>query len=72
MDLVDTVLRYVVVPICAFVWIMYQRQQEHNTQIAVLKTEVEMARLSYDREIREIKSMLQRILQKLDEKVDKR
>jgi hypothetical protein len=71
MDVFETILRYVVVPVCAFVWVMYQRQQDHTTQIAVLKTESEMARLAHDREIKEIRSMLQRILEKLDDKVDK-
>ena len=71
MDVFETILRYVVVPVCAFVWVMYQRQQDHTTQIAVLKTESEMARLSHDREIRDIKVKLDQILAKLDDKADK-
>lgn len=71
MEVLDTVLRYVVMPLGAFVWLMYQRQQDHATQIAVLRTETEMARQSHDREIKEIKEKLDRILQKLDEKADK-
>jgi hypothetical protein len=71
MEVLDTVLRYVVMPLGAFVWLMYQRQQDHATQIAVLRTETEMARLSHDREIKEIKDKLDKILQKLDEKADK-
>jgi len=71
MEVLDTVLRYVVMPLGAFVWLMYQRQQDHATQIAVLRTETEMARLAHDREIKEIKDKLDKILQKLDEKADK-
>jgi hypothetical protein len=71
MEVLDTVLRYVVMPLGAFVWLMYQRQQDHATQIAVLKTETEMARQSHDREIKEIKDKLDKILEKLDEKADK-
>lgn len=71
MEVLDTVLRYVVMPLGAFVWLMYQRQQDHATQIAVLRTETEMARQSHDREIKEIKDKLDKILQKLDEKADK-
>ena len=71
MDAVDTLMRYVVVPLGAFVWLMYQRQQDHTTQIAVLRTETDMARQSYDREIADIKDKLDRILEKLDDKADK-
>ena len=71
MDVLDSVMRYVVIPLGGFVWLMYQRQQDHTTQIAVLKTETEMARQNHDREIKEIKEKLDKILLKLDEKADK-
>ena len=71
MEVLDSVMRYIVVPLGAFVWLIFQRQQDHTTQIAVLKTETEMARTSHDREIKEIKDKLDKILQKLDEKADK-
>jgi len=71
MEVLDTVLRYIVMPMGAFVWLMYQRQQDHTTQIAVLKTETEMSRQSHDREIKEIKVKLDQILEKLDDKADK-
>lgn len=71
MDVIDTVIRYIVVPLGAFVWLMYQRQQDHETQIAVLRTETEMGRQAHDREIKEIKDKLDKILEKLDEKADK-
>lgn len=71
MEVIDTILRYIVMPLGAFVWLMYQRQQDHATQIAVLRTETEMARQSHDREIKEIKDKLDKILEKLDEKADK-
>jgi hypothetical protein len=71
MEIFDSVMRYVVIPIAGFVWLIFQRQQDHTTQIAVLKTETEMARQNHDREIKEIKAKLDQILQKLDEKADK-
>lgn len=71
MEMLDTFLRYVVMPLAAFVWLMYQRQQDHATQIAVLRTETQMAREAHDREIKEIKEKLDKILEKLDEKADK-
>lgn len=72
MDVLETVLRWVVMPIGGFVWLIFMRQQDHATQIAVLKTETEMARLAHDREIKDIKDKLDKILEKLDDKADKR
>lgn len=71
MDIVETVLRWIVMPMAAFVWLMYQRQQDHTTQIAVLRTETDMARQAHDREIKDIKDKLDKILEKLDDKADK-
>ena len=71
MEILETVLRWVVMPIGAFVWLIFMRQQDHATQIAVLKTETDMARQSHDREIKEIKDKLDKILEKLDDKADK-
>lgn len=71
MEVLETALRWIVMPIAGFVWLMFMRQQDHTTQIAVLKRETEMARQSHDREIKEIKDKLDKILEKLDEKADK-
>jgi hypothetical protein len=72
MEALDLIMRYVVVPIAAAVWLMYQRQQDHSTKLAVLTSQAEIVRTAHDREIREIKDKLDRILQKLDDKADKR
>jgi len=71
MDVLETVLRWVVMPIGGFVWLMFVRQQDHSTQLAVLRTETDMARQAHDREIKEIKDKLDKILEKLDDKADK-
>lgn len=71
MEMLETMLRWIVMPIGGFVWLMFMRQQDHTTQIAVLKRETEMARQSHDREIKDIKDKLDKILEKLDEKADK-
>ena len=71
MEVVETVLKWVVMPIGGFVWLMFMRQQEHTIQIAVLKRETEMGRQSHDRGIKDIKDKLDKILEKLDEKADK-
>ncbi len=71
MDVMETVLRWIVMPVVGFVWLMFVRQQDHATQLAVLRTETDMARQSHDREIGEIKGKLDKILEKLDDKADK-
>lgn len=71
MDVLETVLRWIVMPIAGFVWLMFVRQQDHSTQIAVLRTETDMSRLAHDREIADIKDKLDKILEKLDDKADK-
>ena len=71
MEMLETMLRWIVMPTAGFVWLMFMRQQDHTTQIAVLKRETEMARQSHDREIKDIKDKLDKILEKLDEKADK-
>jgi|TARA_Y100000385_G_scaffold270420_1_gene309458 hypothetical protein len=71
MEVLETVLRWIVMPIGAFVWLMFMRQQDQGTQIAVIKTQNDMSRMAHDREIREIKNMLDKILEKLDDKADK-
>lgn len=71
MDVMEAFLKWVVMPIGGFVWLMFLRQQDHATQLAVLRTETDMARQSHDREIGEIKGKLDKILEKLDDKADK-
>lgn len=71
MEMLETMLRWIVMPIGGFVWLMFMRQQDHTTQIAVLRRETEMSRQNHDREIKDIKDKLDKILEKLDEKADK-
>ncbi len=71
MEVVDLILRWVVAPIAAIVVMLYRQQQVHNTQLAVLQNQADIVRTNHDREIRDIKEMLNKILEKLDDKADK-
>jgi hypothetical protein len=71
MEVVDLILRWVVAPIAAIVVMIYRQQQRHHTDLEVLKNQAEIVRSNHDREIKEIKDMLNKILEKLDEKADK-
>ena len=71
MEVVDLILRWVVAPIAAIVIMLYRQQQAHNTQLAVLQNQAYIVRTNHDREIKDIKEMLNKILEKLDDKADK-
>jgi hypothetical protein len=71
MELLELGLRWIVAPMVAVVWMMYRQQQAHITQLAVLQNQADIVRTAHDREIRDIKDMLNKILEKLDDKADK-
>ena len=71
MEVVELALRWIVAPMAAVVWMLYRQQQTHNTQLAVLQNQADIVRSAHDREIRDIKDMLNKILEKLDDKADK-
>jgi len=66
MKVLSAIMQWVVAPVAAFVWIIYQKQQNHSTDIAVLKAETATARLAHDREIKEIRETSRAIMAKLD------
>ena len=71
MDVLELILRWIVAPMAAVLWMVYRQQQAHNTQLAVLQNQADIVRTAHDREIRDIKDMLNKILEKLDDKADK-
>lgn len=66
LKVLNALMQWVVMPVAAFVWIIYRQQQKHETAIAVLQTATETARLAHDREIKEIRETSRAIMQKLD------
>lgn len=65
-DMIDAIVQWVVLPVAGFVWVMYQRQGEHHTDIAVLKAQHEANKTSHDREMKEMKDTIKAIFIKLD------
>ena len=65
-DVISAVVQWVVLPMAAFVWVIYQRQADHHTDIAVLKSQHEGTKLSHDRELKEMKETIKAIFTKLD------
>jgi hypothetical protein len=66
MKVLSAIMQWVVAPVAAFVWIIYQKQQNHSTAIAVLQAETTAARQAHDREIKEIRETSRAIMAKLD------
>jgi len=66
MEMVNAVMQWIVAPVAAFVYILWTRQQDHHTDIAVLKSQVEANKLSSDREMKEFRETVRAIFMKLD------
>lgn len=66
LSIIHTILQWVVAPTAVFALYIHQRQQKHDTAIAVLQAETATARLAHDREIKEIRETSRAIMAKLD------
>lgn len=66
MEYINEIMRWVVMPVAAFVWFIYIRQQKNNTDIAVLRTKLESYQTTNDREIKEMRETVKGIYTKLD------
>ena len=64
--MVDLIMQWLVLPMALLGWHLFNRCTKHETDIAVLKTQIETAKLSYDREMKEIKDTIKQIFNKLD------
>jgi soluble cytochrome b562 len=67
MELLDTVMRWVVAPVAAFVWILHQKTQAHATDIAVIKAQQTSDKQAHDREFKQMREDMRNILNKLDD-----
>lgn len=66
LKVLSAIMQWIVMPVCGFVWFLYQKQQNHSTAIAVLQAEAATARTAHDREIKEIRETSRAIMAKLD------
>ena len=65
-EMVDLIMQWLVLPIALLGWHLFNRSIKHETQIAVLTAQMESAKLSYDREMKEMKETIKAIFSKLD------
>jgi hypothetical protein len=66
METLDLFLKYIVVPVGAFVWMIYSKINHHHTEIEVLKAQVEATKVAHDREFKEVRENFKRVFEKLD------
>lgn len=65
--LFETLMTWFVVPVVGFIWLMYQRIQDHQTSIRVLEARSADAQIVHDREIRDIKDTTEKIFTEIKE-----
>jgi hypothetical protein len=61
MEILEAIMRWIVAPVAAFVWLVHRTVQSHETAIAVLKAEKD----SHDREFKQMRDDMRAILSKL-------
>ena len=66
LDTVDLIMQWLVAPIVVVVWFLFKLSNKNNTDIAVLKAQLESSKISYDREMKEMKETIKAIFNKLD------
>jgi hypothetical protein len=66
LKVLNAIMQWIVMPVAAFVWLIYRTQNQHGTAIAVLQAESATARQAHDREIKEIRETTRAIMNKLD------
>ena len=66
MEIINSIMQWIVAPIAAFVWLLHSRSQAHSTEIAVLRAMHEANKEFHDREFKELRDTLKTINSKLD------
>ena len=66
MDVLNTIMQWIVAPVAAFVWFLHAKTQANSTDIAVLKAQTEANKEAHDREFKEMKSSFAKVMEKLD------
>ena len=67
MDVLEFIMEWAVAPVAAIVIAMYNRQQSHSTDIAVLKATASANKEAHDREFKQIQDSFKAVFLKLDD-----
>lgn len=66
MELIDAVMKWIVAPVAAFVWLLHSKVQSQTTDIAVLKATAEANKQAHDREFKQIQDSFKAVFEKLN------
>jgi len=66
MDVLNTIMQWVVAPLAGFVWLLHLKTQQNTTDIAVIKAQTSASKEASDREFKEVKESFKMVLEKLD------
>jgi len=66
MDVLNTILQWIVAPIAGAVWMLHNKTQANTTDIAVIKAQTAATKEASDREFKEVKESFKAVLEKLD------
>lgn len=67
MEVLDTIMKWIVAPVAGFVFMQYRTQQDHATDIAVLKAEASANKQAHDREFKQLQDNFKAVFSKLDD-----
>jgi hypothetical protein len=66
MDVLNTIMQWVVAPVAGFVWLLHLKTQQNTTDIAVIKAQTSATKEASDREFKEVKESFKAVMEKLD------
>ena len=66
MDVLNTIMQWIVAPIAGFVWLLHAKTQQNITDIAVIKAQTSATKEAHDREFKEVKESFKAVMEKLD------
>jgi hypothetical protein len=66
MELLDLILKYLVVPAAVFIWVLYKQVQEQSTELAVIKATASANKEAHDREFKAMQESFKAVMVKLD------
>lgn len=66
MEVINTIMQWIVAPVAAFVWVLHVKTQTNTTDIAVIKATQAANKEAHDREFKEVKDSFKAVMEKLD------
>lgn len=66
MDVINTIMNWIVAPVAAFVWLLHTKTQANSTDIAVIKATQAANKEAHDREFKEVKESFRAVMEKLE------